>query len=112
MQDRKFNVVVFGVKEMPSGSSRFARNKHDFSKLSAIFSDLERDTDHATSIRDCRRLGKYVKDVSSSRPLLVTLNSTADVRSILFKHNNSSDIHLFQLNLTYHQRRGKSMLSF
>ena len=66
MQDRKFNVVVFGVQEMPSGSSRFARNKHDFSKLSAIFSDLERDTDHASSIRDSRRLGKYVKDILQS----------------------------------------------
>ena len=91
VQDRKFNVVGFGVQEMPSGSSRFARDKHDFSKLSVIFSDLEHDTDHSSSIRDCHRLGKYVKGVSSSCPLLVTLNSMADVRSILLSHNNSSD---------------------
>ena len=76
---------------MPSGSSRLARDKHDFSKLSVIFSDLELNSDHSSSIRDCRRLGRYVKGESSCRPLLVTLNSTADVRSILQSYNNSAD---------------------
>ena len=91
VQDRKFNVVVFGIEEMPDGSSRFAREKHDFSKLSQIFSDLEHNSDHSSSIRDCHRLGRYVKGKSSCRPLLVTLNSTIDVRSILQSYNNSSD---------------------
>ena len=73
-RDRKYNVVVFGVQEMPSGSPRLARAKHDFSELSAVFSGLERDTEHTSSIsRDCHRLGKYIKGKSSSRPLLVTL---------------------------------------
>ena len=90
-QDRKYNLVVFGVPEMPSGSSRSSRANHDFSKLSAIISDLEHASDHKSSIRDCRRLGKYVHSENSSRPLLVTLNSTADVRNILHHHNNSSD---------------------
>ena len=76
---------------MPSGSTRSSRANHDFSKLSAIISDLEHSSDHKSSIRDCRRLGKYVRSEKSSRPLLVTLNSTADVRNILHHHNNSSD---------------------
>ena len=96
---------------MPSGSSRFARDKHDFSKLSAIFSNLERDTDHSSSIRDCRRLGKYVKGVSSSRPLLVTLNSTADVRSILLSHNNSSDTSIsIKPDLPSEERKANAIL--
>ena len=91
VQERKFYVVVFGIQELPGGSSRFAREKHDFSKLSQIFSDLENNSDHSSSIRDCHRLGRYVKGESSCRPLLVTLNSTRDVRSILQSYNNSSD---------------------
>ena len=111
VQDRKFNVVVFGVQEMLSGSSRFARDKHDFSKLSVIFSDLEHDTDHSSSIRVCRHLGKYVKGVSSSRPLLVTLNSMADVRSILLSHNNSSDTSIsIKPDLPSEERKANAIL--
>ena len=91
--DRKFNIVVFGVSELPGGSSRFLRNNHDFQEVSSILSNLELGPNQSSSIRDCRRLGKYVSDSLRPRPLLVQLNSTADVYKVLSKrHNVSSSV--------------------
>ena len=81
--DRRFNIIVFGVPEMPSGSSRLARHGHDFREVSSIISNLEKDSDHNSLIRDCRRVGKYDSGRSRPRPVLVILNSTADVHNIL-----------------------------
>lgn len=75
--------------EQPGGSSRFARNKNDFQKVSSIISELEKDSGHSSSIRDCHRLGKYANNSPRPRPLLVSLNSTADVYNILSKRHNS-----------------------
>ena len=72
VSDRKYNVIVFGVKELPSGSSRFARDKHDFSNLRGLSSDLEHNSEHSSTICDCCRLGKF-KGESSCRPLLAPL---------------------------------------
>lgn len=109
--DRKYNVVVFGINELPSGTSRFARDKHDFSNLSSLFSGLEHDSDHSSTIRDCRRLGKFTKGEQSCRPLLVTLNSTADVRSILHCHNNSSNTSVsIKPDLSAADRRANAIL--
>lgn len=86
--DRKFNIVVFGVSELPGGSSRFLRNNHDFQEVSSILSNLELGPNQSSSIRDCHRLGKYVSDSLRPRPLLVQLNSTADVYKVLSKRHN------------------------
>ena len=73
--DRRFNIIVFGVVERPSGSSRFTRNMKDFQEVSSIISQLEKDSDHSSSVRDCRRLGKYVNNLSRPRPLHVSFIS-------------------------------------
>ena len=77
----KFNVILFGIPEQPQGSSRFTRSQNDFSAISTTTSKLESDSNHKSSIRDCRRIRKYQS--SRSCPILVSLNSTADVRNIL-----------------------------
>ena len=83
MSDRKFNVIIHGVLEMPNGNSRFIRHRNDLGEAS-IISAVNEDTDgHPCSIRDCYRLGKYDSSKSRSRPLLVSLNSIADVHNIL-----------------------------
>ena len=86
-ESRKFNIVVFGVSETTKGSSRFVRQNNDFLAVSSIITNLEEGTNHTTTIRDCHRLGKYDHSGSRSRPLLVTLNSTADVLRILSKRH-------------------------
>ena len=86
--DRRFNVIVFGVPEMPSGSSRLARQRHDFREVSSVITNLENDSDHTSSICDCRRVGKYDSGRSRPRPVLVLLNSTADVHNILSRRHH------------------------
>ena len=81
--DRRFNIVEFGVPEMPSGFTRYVRRRHDFKEVSSLISDLEQGSDHNSSIRDCRRLGKFESGKSQHHPILVSLNSTADVYCIL-----------------------------
>ena len=69
---------------MPNGNSRFIQHRNDLGKASPIISALNEDTDgHPCSIGDCYRLGKYNSSKSRSHPLLVSLNSTADVHNIL-----------------------------
>ena len=98
---------------MPSGSSRFIRQRHDFREVSAAISDLEQCSDHSSSIRDCRRLGKYVtsKSESKHRPILVSLNSTADVDNILSSRSKlqSSPISI-KPDLTPAERKTNALL--
>ena len=91
--DRRFNIVLFGIPESPQGSSRHIRWRNDFDRASQIVSNVEQESDHRSSIRDCHRLGKYISSKSRPRPLLVFLNSTADVNNILsHRHLVSSPI--------------------
>jgi len=63
--DHKFNVVVYGIKENPSGTPRSARTKSDIDCCVHIF------TEH--SIRDCLRLGNFNSTRAKPRPILVKL---------------------------------------
>ena len=68
--------LLVRVAKMSSGTSRFARTKNDFQELFSIIFNLENGS--ASSIRDCHWFGKYVNKMSCPRPLLVSLNSTAN----------------------------------
>ena len=83
-RDRKFNVVLYGITECPVGTSRLQRASHDLEKVSAAICNTDCSIP-SSSIRDCRRLGKFNKGNSRHRPILVTLNRSADVNSILSK---------------------------
>ena len=83
VSNRRFNVVISGIFELPKGSSRYTRNHNDFKAVSSIISEIETHSNHSSSIRDCRRLGRYDETKPSPRPILVSLISTADVSNIL-----------------------------
>ena len=55
----------------------------DFGTISSQLTDLTNDEGFLASIRDCRRLGKYSQSSSRPRPILVILNSTIAVLSVL-----------------------------
>ena len=84
--DRKYNVVLFGIPESSQGTPRFKRITNDYSEACSILSNLEKD-DIKCNVRDCRRIGKYNIDNVRPRPMLVTLNSTAEVRLILTNYS-------------------------
>ena len=85
--DRKFNVVVFSIPEQPQGLSRSSRWRKDFDRVSTIITEIEY---KASSIRECHCLGKYSATNSRPHPLLVSLNSTADVHDVLFRRQSLS----------------------
>ena len=69
--DRKFNLIVTGLKESAPKTPRLERISHDFREVSSLFSPLLPSFVEST-IHDCIRLGKFSPD--RSRPLLVTLS--------------------------------------
>uniref|UniRef100_A0A1X7TD91 PHD-type domain-containing protein n=1 Tax=Amphimedon queenslandica TaxID=400682 RepID=A0A1X7TD91_AMPQE len=86
--DKKFNLVVTGLKESAPKTPRSDRVKHDFDMVSSLFSPLLPIFSENT-VRDCLRLGKYSSD--RSRPLLVTLNRSCDVSGILSNKSRLAD---------------------
>ena len=78
--ERKFNVVVYGIKECNKGTSRQDRVIQDTDNATSIIAKTD---DHFTaqSIRDCLRLGKYTE--SRNRPTLIKLTRAQDVTNIL-----------------------------
>ena len=86
---RKFNLLVFGVKECPQGTARHLRTTKDLEVITSILSTV----DHmftTTTIRDCIRLGRY--KIHSNRPVLVMLNSSFAVSSVLSKRSRLSQL--------------------
>ena len=78
--EKKYNIVVCGIKESVKGSSSSSCCKHDFQAISDVIRNVDNSVPE-TSARDCTRLGKYHE--AKSRPILVKLTRTSDVQSIL-----------------------------
>ena len=86
-QDRKFNIVVYGIKECSKGTSRLERITKDSEEVTNTIQKLD-NTISSQSVRDCVRLGKY--NTSRCRPILVTLSRSCEVSSILALRKNLS----------------------
>ena len=80
--DRKFNVVVYGIKESPTGTQRSSRTKSDIDSCVNILNKANGDISDL-SIRDCLRLGKFNSSRTKPRPLLVKLSRAFDVATVL-----------------------------
>ena len=74
--ESEFNVVLYGLEECPSGLTRSSRLESDLTNISNIFSELDSSI-QPQSIRDCYRLGKYFRDASRPRPILVKFVSSS-----------------------------------
>ena len=84
VRDRKFNVVLYGIPECSVGSTRAQRSAHDLELVTTAICNTDSSIP-SSSIRDCHRLGKFSKGNSRHRPILVMLNRSAEVNSILSK---------------------------
>lgn len=78
--DRKFNLIVSGIEECAYGTTRRDRLSQDNEKLSSLLTSLLPNFSDQ-SVRDCSRLGRYSSD--RTRPLLVVLNRSCDVTTVL-----------------------------
>jgi len=80
--DRKFNIVMYGIKECPKGTPKHARMASDMKSVcttvQSIYPEL---SEH--SICDSTRLGKYSSEHTRDRPILVKFSRSCDVSNIL-----------------------------
>ena len=99
--DRRYNVVLYGVEECPSGSSHFARLSSDLASVVSVFSALD-STIQSHSIKECYRLGSFnpKHGIIKPRPLLVRFVTMADVNCILSKMRNLSKPHYVKPDMT------------
>ena len=107
--DKKFNVVIYGVKESPKGSPRYTRQQKDTKAVTDIIKQVSPDISEHT-IRDCVRLGKFSE--ARSRPLLVKLTRASDVQSILSNRANLSIMKGISIKevMTHNERKVESLL--
>ena len=85
--DRKFNLVVYGVREQPKGTQRHIRSRQDEEIITLILSSIHSSISEY-SVRDCFRLGKYSEN--RCRPVLTTLSRSNDVISVLANRRHLS----------------------
>ena len=64
--DSKFNIVLYGVEEFPSGRSR---SESDLSSVVDVLSSVDTSIQRQ-SVKDCFRLGKFSPSASRPRPIL------------------------------------------
>jgi len=82
--ERKYNVVVYGIKECGKGTPRQEWLNHDLDKVTLIVTEGENSI-NPLSIHDLLRLGKYREQSKQPLPILVKLNRTIDVSLVLSK---------------------------
>ncbi len=75
-EERRFNFVMYGMKECQKGTSRQDRIIQDTDSATSIIANIDNQFT-AQSVRDCFRLGKYTE--GKSRPTLVKLTRAQDV---------------------------------
>ena len=83
-RDRKFTIALFGVEESASGSSKLVRIQNDLEWVTSVICSLD-ESFPSSSIRDKFRLGKFQRNHDRPRPIIVKLNRTSEVVSILSK---------------------------
>ena len=76
LEERKSNVIIYGIKECKKGTPRHVRTSNDMEPVSEIIQGICPDIP-SQAIRDSVRLGRYMP------PLPSKLNHSCDVMSIL-----------------------------
>jgi len=105
---RKFNIVLFGLDECSKGTKKIDREKADLNNAAEVLTGLENSV-QPHSIRDTIRLGKY-NPSGRPRPLLVTLNRSSDVNSILLQRSKLKSPFVIKPDLSREARATESHL--
>ena len=107
--DKKFNVVVYGIKESPPETKRETRNKNDLDNLISSLSDASLSIEpHA--IKDSHRLGKYKSSKKQPRPLLVKFLRSTDASDVLRNKSKLSPPVYIKPDLTPDEKAKESTL--
>ena len=86
-QEKKFNVVLYGVDESPSGASKSTRLEDDLKKAVSVISGVNQSI-NSHSIKDIFRLGRFSAEKGKPRPLLVKFIRATDATSVLSRRGS------------------------
>ena len=78
---RKFNLVLHGIPELPSGTRYYDRLEKDHEEVVSLFESADVSLP-PSSIRECLRLGKFNPDNQRPRPILIKFNSIRDAHQV------------------------------
>ena len=106
----KFNIIVHGIHERPQGTPRHIRLKDDFEDINSVLQNLNLNSQIQPCGRDCRRIGKYDVSKPRPRPIIVTLNSTIEVSSILARRRFVTPPVIIKADLTPAECKTESIL--
>ena len=107
--EKKFNLVLYGVKECRPGMSKSARLEADLESVISIFSHIDSSI-QAQSIKDCLRLGKYIPSQSRSRPILVKFIRFTDVTKVLSSRAKISRPFFVKSDMSLEERVEESLI--
>ena len=107
--ERSFNIVVYGINESPTGTSKPNRVKDDLEKLLPSISKVDA-TITSKSIKDLHRLGRYREDQDRPRPILVKFLSALDANNILLNRGNISPPIVIKPDMSKEERDIESVL--
>jgi len=107
--DRKFNIVIYGIKECSKGTPRNERLSHDLDQVTSVVTAGENSI-NPLSIRDILRLGKFHEQAAKPRPILVKLNRTIDVSLLLSKAKSLPKDLRIKPDMTQEERLTESLL--
>ena len=108
-QDRKFNVVLYGIDECPKGTPRHERSGLDLSNIAKIITKVDENV-NPLSIHDLHRLGKYQEQPRYPRPILIRFNRAIDVSLLLSKADSLPSGLRIKPDMTRDERLTESIL--
>ena len=109
--EKKFEVVVYGIQESPPKTPRSERLQTELQKVSDIFSSLDGSI-QSSNIKDLFRLGKYSPNqvATKPRPILVKFLRSTDASSILYKKQNLKSPIAIKPNMSKEEQLSEQIL--
>jgi len=108
-QERKFNIVLYGIDECPKGTPRHERSGLDLSNVVKIITKIDENI-NPLSIRDLHRLGKYQEQSERPRPILIRFNRAMDVSLLLSRTSSLPNGIRLKPDMTKDERLTESIL--
>ena len=107
--EKKFNVIVYGIAESPSSTTRSERIQNDLSKVVELFSKIDCNVG-TNAIKDHFRLGKYQSNHQRPRPILVKFLRSSDALNILLKKRDLQTPITIKPDMTKQERLTEQLL--
>ena len=107
--DCKCNAVAYGVEKCPQNTPRSACFVRDTNEVSKIFGSIDVNIERSL-ILDCFRSGKFKRQLTRPRPILVKLQRAIDAATILANRSQLSSPLLNKPDLSPAEREIESIL--